>query len=119
MFAGDQTALAAARLKINEEYRKNKDCSDADKVQEMIKFSEAVETELRCTVVQAVQSKDGKFGRILEIINYLMSLIPFPPPAEANFRKDVQRLDNVPFDEFAILDVKPRRSRKCKPVEEQ
>lgn len=69
MFAGDQTALAAARLKINEEYRKNKDCSDADKVQEMIKFSEAVETELRCTVVQAVQNKDGKFGRILEINN--------------------------------------------------
>lgn len=30
----------------------------------MIKFSQAIETELRTTVVQAVQQEPGVFGRI-------------------------------------------------------
>lgn len=64
VFAGDEKALIAARIKINEEYRKNKDCEDAEKVQEMIKFAESVETELRCTVVQAVQAEDGTYGKL-------------------------------------------------------
>lgn len=70
VFAGDEAALSAARIRINEDYKKNKDCTDAEKVQEMIQFAEAVEAELRCTVVQAVQSKDGTFGKL--------TLIRFP-----------------------------------------
>lgn len=70
MFAGDEAALVAARIRINEDYKRNKDCAEAEKVQEMIQFAEAVEAELRCTVVQAVQSKEGTFGKF--------TLIPFP-----------------------------------------
>lgn len=39
--------------------------------------------------------------------------------SEAKFRDDVQRLENVPFNEAAILDVKPRRNRKCKSPEDE
>lgn len=63
VFHGDEKALFAARLKINEEFKKNMDCSDIAKVEEMLKFAESVENELRCTVVQAVRTtEDGVFG---------------------------------------------------------
>lgn len=85
----------------------------------MVKIAEAVETELRCTVVQAVQQGNGTFGKLgnvlilVHIFIYILSEL-----AEATFRKDVQRLDNVPFNEAAILDVKPRRNtKKCKAPE--
>lgn len=63
MFSGDERALIAARNKINEEYRKNKDVTEEDKIKQMVVFAESVETELRCTVVQAVQTDDGKYGK--------------------------------------------------------
>lgn len=121
VFAGHDEALTAARTKINDEYRKNIDCQDPDKVKDMVKFAEAVETELRCTVVQAVEVKEGTYGNYKSISHIQMiptssndTIIPIP---EATFRDDVQRLDNVPFNEMAILDVKPRKNRKCKPPE--
>lgn len=83
VFEGDETALRAARVKINEEYKKNKDCSDAAKVEEMVKFAESVETELRCTVVQAVQTKEnGAFGKMIlfEIFRRPLMTLPLQRP---------------------------------------
>ncbi|XP_059614800.1 complex III assembly factor LYRM7 [Phlebotomus argentipes] len=53
VFRNDTSALNAARMKINEEFRKNRECSDSSKIQEMLKLAEEVEVELRTGVVQA------------------------------------------------------------------
>ena len=66
--------MTAARTKINDEYRKNIDCQDPEKVKDMVKFAEAVETELRCTVVQAVEIKEGTYGN-LNPTPYILFLI--------------------------------------------
>lgn len=68
VFHGDEKALSAARIKINSEYKKNKDITDSGKVVEMVQIAEAVETELRCTVVQAVQQEDGTYGKLRNVL---------------------------------------------------
>ncbi|XP_060752207.1 complex III assembly factor LYRM7 [Tachysurus vachellii] len=53
VFKDDERALAAARLKINEEFKKNKNDTSEENIQQMIKMSNAVETILRENVLQA------------------------------------------------------------------
>uniref|UniRef100_A0A1B0CCI4 Complex III assembly factor LYRM7 n=1 Tax=Lutzomyia longipalpis TaxID=7200 RepID=A0A1B0CCI4_LUTLO len=53
VFRNDSHALSAVRMKINEEFRKNSGCKDAEEIQKLIKLAEEVETELRTSVVQA------------------------------------------------------------------
>ncbi|XP_072515006.1 complex III assembly factor LYRM7 [Salminus brasiliensis] len=53
VFKDDDRALTAARLKINEEFKKNKNETSEENVQEMIKMGRAVETILRENVMQA------------------------------------------------------------------
>ncbi|XP_038222967.1 complex III assembly factor LYRM7 [Zerene cesonia] len=93
VFAGDYRALNAARLKINEEYKKNKAVQDSDAIQAMIKYSEEVEQELRTQVIQAREVKPGVF--------------------EARITEDTVKLDNVPFDENADIPKKSRRNQPC------
>ncbi|XP_047660424.1 complex III assembly factor LYRM7 isoform X3 [Tachysurus fulvidraco] len=53
VFKDDDRALTAARLKINEEFKKNKNDTSEENIQQMIKMSKAVETILRENVLQA------------------------------------------------------------------
>ncbi|GAA6231595.1 complex III assembly factor LYRM7 [Lates japonicus] len=52
VFKDDNRALTAARLKINEEFRKNKNEMSEENIQKMIKMGSDVETVLRKSVVQ-------------------------------------------------------------------
>ncbi|CAN9499625.1 unnamed protein product [Ophioblennius macclurei] len=52
VFKDDHRALTAARLKINEEFRKNKEETSEENIQKMIKMGSDVEIVLRETVLQ-------------------------------------------------------------------
>ncbi|XP_061601292.1 complex III assembly factor LYRM7 [Cololabis saira] len=52
VFKDDERALTAARLKINEEFRKNKEEPSEENIQKMIKMGSDVETVLRQAVLQ-------------------------------------------------------------------
>ncbi|XP_019715570.1 complex III assembly factor LYRM7 isoform X1 [Hippocampus comes] len=52
VFKDDERALAAAKLKINEEFRKNKHESSQENIEKMIKMGSDVETVLREGVLQ-------------------------------------------------------------------
>ncbi|XP_028323900.1 complex III assembly factor LYRM7 [Gouania willdenowi] len=52
VFKEDDRALTAARLKINEEFRKNKDEKAEENIQKMIKMGSDVEIVLRQNVLQ-------------------------------------------------------------------
>ncbi|XP_028136512.1 complex III assembly factor LYRM7 [Diabrotica virgifera virgifera] len=81
IFDGDIIALTEARNKINEEYKKCKHVSDPGAIEELVKYSEEVEKELRTTVIQAKEVKPGVF--------------------EAKIRDETVKLENVPFNECA------------------
>ncbi|XP_068597558.1 complex III assembly factor LYRM7 [Brachionichthys hirsutus] len=52
VFKDDVNGLTAARLKVNEEFRKNKNETSEDNIQKMIKMGLDVEICLRQTVLQ-------------------------------------------------------------------
>ncbi|XP_060765548.1 complex III assembly factor LYRM7 [Neoarius graeffei] len=60
VFKDDDRALTAARLKINEEFKKNKNETSEETIQQMIKMSRAVETVLRENVLQAEHVGENK-----------------------------------------------------------
>ncbi|XP_013200174.1 complex III assembly factor LYRM7 isoform X2 [Amyelois transitella] len=93
IFSGDERALTAARLKINEEFNKNKHVKEEDAIKAMIKLAEDVERELRTQVIQAREIKPGVF--------------------EAKVNEDTVMLDNVPFDEHAVIENSPKSRRSC------
>ncbi|KAM4607257.1 complex III assembly factor LYRM7 [Polymixia lowei] len=53
VFKDDNTALTAAKLKINEEFRKNKNETSEESISKMIKMGSDVEAVLRQSVIQA------------------------------------------------------------------
>ncbi|KAK1800551.1 hypothetical protein P4O66_005768, partial [Electrophorus voltai] len=62
VFKEDDIALTAARLKINEEFKKNKNEISEENIQQMIKMGKAVETVLRENVLQAEHVGENKLG---------------------------------------------------------
>ncbi|XP_066953762.1 complex III assembly factor LYRM7 [Macrobrachium rosenbergii] len=93
-FQGDEAALAAARLKINSEFVKNKGVTDAEAVEELIKYGRQVEQVLRKHVLQAVQT---------DVSSY-----------RAQIREDITMLDNIPFQDMPSHMIGPfRRRKKC------
>ncbi|XP_026864828.2 complex III assembly factor LYRM7 [Electrophorus electricus] len=60
VFKDDDIALTAARLKINEEFKKNKNEISEENIQQMIKMGKAVETVLRENVLQAEHVGENK-----------------------------------------------------------
>ncbi|KAB5543653.1 hypothetical protein PHYPO_G00081810 [Pangasianodon hypophthalmus] len=60
VFKDDDRALTAARLKINEEFKKNKNETSEENIQQMIKMSRAVETILRENILQAEHVGENK-----------------------------------------------------------
>lgn len=84
VFKDDIYALNEARKKINTEYRKFKDITDASTIEEMIKYASEVEEVLRTCVIQAREVEPGKY--------------------EAHITKDTLKLENVPFKECTISE---------------
>ncbi|XP_045446778.1 complex III assembly factor LYRM7 isoform X2 [Melitaea cinxia] len=93
VFEGDERALTAARLKINEEYNKNRYVKDEEAIKAMVKFGEDVERELRTQVIQAREVKPGVF--------------------EAKITKDTVKLDNIPYNDNAIPVDGISRGQSC------
>ncbi|XP_068182927.1 complex III assembly factor LYRM7 [Antennarius striatus] len=60
VFKDDVNVLAAARLKVNEEFRKNKNETCEESIQKMIKMGSDVEVVLRQTVLQMEHVGDNK-----------------------------------------------------------
>ncbi|XP_035246199.1 complex III assembly factor LYRM7 [Anguilla rostrata] len=60
VFRDDIRALTAARQKINEEFRKNKEETSDEKINQMIKMASDVDIVLRKTVIQGVHVDDNK-----------------------------------------------------------
>ncbi|XP_077351116.1 complex III assembly factor LYRM7 [Festucalex cinctus] len=60
VFKDDERALAAAKLKINEEFRKNKNESSEENIEKMIKMGSDVETVLRECVLQVEHVGDSR-----------------------------------------------------------
>ncbi|KAK9310208.1 hypothetical protein QLX08_000473 [Tetragonisca angustula] len=60
-FQDDEHALQVTRNKINEEYRKYKNVTNSAAIEELNKFAEEVEHELRITVIQAVETQPGTY----------------------------------------------------------
>ncbi|KAI5631410.1 hypothetical protein NE865_15885 [Phthorimaea operculella] len=93
VFEGDSRALDAARLRVNQEYKKNKQVADHDAVKAMIQFAEDVEKELRTQVIQAREVKPGVF--------------------EAKITEETLRLENIPYNPNAVPDDPTPGSRPC------
>ncbi|XP_021200632.1 complex III assembly factor LYRM7 [Helicoverpa armigera] len=84
VFAGDDRALTAGRLKINEEFQKNKHVTNEDAIKAMVKLAEDVEKELRTQVIQAREVKPGVFV--------------------AKITEDTAKFENIPYDDNAVLE---------------
>ncbi|XP_032070251.1 complex III assembly factor LYRM7 isoform X1 [Thamnophis elegans] len=76
VFKGDTKSLDAARLKINEEFKSNKNETSPEKIAELIKLASDVEVILKTCVLQGVYVDANK-----------IKLLP---------RKEVLR-DNAPY----------------------
>ncbi|XP_016999056.2 complex III assembly factor LYRM7 [Drosophila takahashii] len=96
VFQGDQNALTAGRLKINESFLQNRSETNEDEIQKMIKLAQDVDLELRTNVIQAEKKEDGVY--------------------ELRITPETTRLDNVVFNPDAVIE-KPRRRRGEKNTE--
>lgn len=90
VFEGDEITLKAGRIMINEEFRKNKHVTDEGSISALIQLAKDVETEVRTRVIQAKEVRPGVY--------------------EARITEDTVKLDNIEFDEHAIL---PKGKAKC------
>ncbi|XP_028660712.1 complex III assembly factor LYRM7 [Erpetoichthys calabaricus] len=60
VFRDDTRALEAARKKINEEFKKNKNETSLETINQMMKLASDVEIVLRTSVIQGVHVADNK-----------------------------------------------------------
>lgn len=56
VFKNDKRALEAARVKINEEFKKHKSEAAPEKIEEMLKMGSDVELLLRTSVIQGIHT---------------------------------------------------------------
>ncbi|KAH8243469.1 hypothetical protein KR032_007618 [Drosophila birchii] len=96
VFDGDVQALTAGRTKINESFLQNRNETNEDEIQKMIKLAQDVDYELRTNVIQAKEKEEGVY--------------------ELRITPETTRLDNVVFNPDAIIE-KPRRRRGEKSTE--
>ena len=80
----------------------------------MVKFAKEVEEEIRNTVVQAQRKDDGVYGWLLffliKVENY-GTLVCF---LELKMTKNTTKLDNVIYDDNAVIDKPRPPSQRCK-----
>ncbi|CAK9832991.1 Complex III assembly factor LYRM7 [Anthophora retusa] len=94
IFKNDENALKVVRAKINEEYKKYKNVQNTAAIEELIKFAEEVEHEVRTTVIQAVETEPGKFA---------LRITP-----------DTQLIDNIPYkDEQSNSNTSSKQDTKA------
>ncbi|KAL1457418.1 hypothetical protein WDU94_007652 [Cyamophila willieti] len=96
VFNGDDHALQAARIKINEEFKKNKHVTSEKSIGELVNLSNSIDHEIRTTVIQAVETKPGV---------YTVKISP-----------DTELGTNFPFDENvtpAQLKKLAKTQQKC------
>lgn len=62
-FKGDERTLSAARIKINEEFKKNKHVKNEGSIDELVKMAKEVEVELKANVIQAKEKEPGLYGK--------------------------------------------------------
>ncbi|XP_076173183.1 complex III assembly factor LYRM7 [Ptiloglossa arizonensis] len=60
-FQDDEHTLKVVRDKINEEYKKYKNITNTTIIEELNKFAQEVEHEVRTTIIQAVKTESGNF----------------------------------------------------------
>ncbi|KAA0703693.1 Complex III assembly factor LYRM7 LYR motif-containing protein 7 [Triplophysa tibetana] len=60
VFKDDNRAMTAARLKINEDFKRNKYEKSEENIKEMLKMARSVETILRENVIQAEHVEENK-----------------------------------------------------------
>ncbi|XP_020814621.1 complex III assembly factor LYRM7 [Drosophila serrata] len=96
VFEGDVQALTAGRAKINESFLQNRNETNEDEIQKMIKLAQDVDHELRTNVIQAKKKEEGVY--------------------ELRITPETTRLDNVVFNPDAVIE-KPRRGRGEKNTE--
>ncbi|XP_014252492.1 complex III assembly factor LYRM7 [Cimex lectularius] len=105
VFKGDDKALAAARERINYEFRKNKTLCDDSAIRDMVVYAQEVDEELKTTVVQAQETDPGVFA---------LRITP-----------DTTKLDNMPFNPDIDIPEQPcckqmtpccRQMRPCQQV---
>ncbi|XP_037043059.1 complex III assembly factor LYRM7 [Bradysia coprophila] len=93
-FDGDERSLSTVRNKINEEFKKNKHVQNEGSINELVKLAQDVEYELKTNVIQAKEKEPGVY--------------------EAKITGDTTKLDNVIFNEEAVI-AKPRSGgKRCK-----
>lgn len=73
VFNEDVRAVQAAKNKINDEYRKNRDLTDEKEILERVKMANDVGRELKQNVIQAVEKEPGKFGEF----NFIYKIVLF------------------------------------------
>ena len=61
VFKDDSLALEAGRLRIRNEFLKNKEKTDPAEIAALISVAESAEKYLRCNVVQGVKTERGSF----------------------------------------------------------
>ncbi|XP_075848695.1 complex III assembly factor LYRM7 isoform X1 [Microtus pennsylvanicus] len=64
VFKNDKRALEAARVKINEEFKKHKSEASPEKIEEMLKMGSDVELLLRTSVIQGIHTDHNTLNRI-------------------------------------------------------
>lgn len=109
----------AARVRINDEYKKNKHVEDANSVAELQKFAQEVENELKTTVVQAKEKQPGIYGEFDEHVLGFAQMAQFLMlylfcVAELTMNSTTARLENVMFNEDAIISKPKSPSQRCK-----
>jgi len=103
LFDGDANALAAGRLRINEEFRKNKDVSGEEEISNLIANASDNERYLRTMVVQAtVHKKEDGSGYDIR----------------PKMTKDTALEINVPYDPSFEPPKRRSRNRKTKCCQE-
>lgn len=63
VFRGDERTLAAARQRINDEFKDKKHVSDPNSIDELIKHGKEVEEMARTQILQAQKKSDDTLGR--------------------------------------------------------
>ncbi|OWF47653.1 Complex III assembly factor LYRM7 [Mizuhopecten yessoensis] len=82
VFQDDDFALGETRSRINEEFKKGKDETDPEKIEELIKTAEDVDMLLRKTVIQAKLVGENRYRLKITKDTYLEDNYPFDPNAD-------------------------------------
>ncbi|XP_050419628.1 complex III assembly factor LYRM7 [Adelges cooleyi] len=86
-FKDDNHMSNAAKVQINEEFKKNKSVSDPITVQNLIKFALDVENELLTQVVQAERIAENKFKLKIDPDRHTYENIPYAELDDETYKK--------------------------------